>query len=223
MTAIASSIIQDRRCSLFPIREEKIWEAYKRAFACFWGVEEVDLTQDVSDWDEKLNRSEKDTIIKILAFFAVSDTLVSDNLASRFLAEETFKNILEIGYFYTYQMMIENVHSEMYSLLVDVLIRDAKTKEDTFNAIATYPSVKKKAEWIESWTRREDIDISERIVAFIAIEGILFCGSFAVLFWLKKRGIMPGLSFSNQLISRDEVKTNRPRRYYLSFITLIYI
>lgn len=187
------------RFVLFPIKHPDIWEMYKIHEAAFWTAEEIDLTQDIIDWREKLNDEEKHFIKHVLAFFAASDGIVNENLATNFLNEVQFA---EARCFYGFQVMMENIHSETYSLLIDTYISDAKEKDYLFRAIETVPAVKKKAEWALKWI--ESPDFRERLIAFAAVEGIFFSGSFCSIFWLKKRGLMQGLSFSNELISRDE-------------------
>src|ERR1051325_11711085 len=172
---------------------------YKKAEASFWTVEEVDLSKDMNDWEYKLNNEERHFISHVLAFFAASDGIVNENLVERFSNEV---QIPEARCFYGFQIMIENIHSEMYSLLIDTYIKDASERRYLFNAIETVPCVKKKAEWALRWINNGSF--AERLVAFAAVEGIFFSGSFCSIFWLKKRGLMPGLSFSNELISRDE-------------------
>lgn len=188
-----------RRFVLLPIQHKEIWEMYKKAQASFWTAEEIDLSQDLVDW-AKLNENEKHFVSHILAFFAASDGIVNENLALRFSSEV---QIPEARCFYGFQIAIENIHSETYSLLIDTYIRNAQEKEHLFNAIETVPCVKKKAEWALRWISSET-SFAERLVAFAAVEGIFFSGSFCSIFWLKKRGLMPGLTFSNELISRDE-------------------
>jgi len=188
-----------QRFVLFPIQYHEVWEMYKKAEASFWTAEEVDLAQDLTDW-EKLNEGEKHFISHVLAFFAASDGIVNENLASRFASEI---QIPEARCFYGFQIAIENIHSEMYSLLIDTYIKDDKEKSRLLNAIETVPCVQKKAEWAIKWINNTD-SFAERLIAFAAVEGIFFSGSFCSIFWLKKRGLMPGLSFSNELISRDE-------------------
>ncbi len=187
------------RFVLFPIQHDDIWAEYKKSEACFWTAEEIDLSQDLTDWDEKLNADEQHFIKHVLAFFAASDGIVNENLAENFVAEVQYT---EAKFFYGFQIMMENIHSETYSLLIDTYIKDPKEKEYLFNAIETMDCVKKKAEWALRWI--DNGSFAERIVAFAAVEGIFFSGSFCSIFWLKKRGLMPGLSFSNELISRDE-------------------
>jgi ribonucleotide reductase beta subunit family protein with ferritin-like domain len=189
------------RFVLFPIQYTDIWKAYKKAVGMFWTAEEVDLTTDIVHWESQLNDDQRHFITHVIAFFAASDGIVNENLATRFMKEV---QIPEIRMFYGFQIAIENVHSEVYSLLIDTLIKDAKEKQRLFNAIEEVPCVKKKAEWALKWIDSEDRSFGERLVAFAAVEGIFFSGSFCAIFWLKKSGLMPGLAFSNQLISRDE-------------------
>ncbi|KAK1347999.1 ribonucleotide reductase [Hamiltosporidium tvaerminnensis] len=188
------------RFVLFPIKYNDIWMAYKKAESSFWTVEEVDLSKDISDWD-KLNSNEKHFVSHVLAFFAASDGIVNENLLERFASEV---QIPEARCFYGFQIMIENIHSEMYSLLIETYIRDSKEKNRLFHAITTIPAVKRKAEWALKWISDHKSPFNTRIIAFACVEGIFFSGSFAAIFWLKKRGLMPGLTFSNELISRDE-------------------
>ena len=187
------------RFVLFPIKHHDIWEFYKKAEASFWTAEEIDLHQDVIDWETKLNDDERYFIKHILAFFAASDGIVNENLAENFVAEVQYT---EAKFFYGFQIAIENIHSETYSLLIDTYIKDNAQKDKLFNAIETMDCVKKKAEWALQWI--DEGSFAERLVAFAAVEGIFFSGSFCSIFWLKKRGLMPGLAFSNELISRDE-------------------
>jgi ribonucleoside-diphosphate reductase beta chain len=187
------------RFVLFPIQHQDIWQEYKKSEASFWTAEEIDLAQDLVDWDEKLTDDERFFIKHVLAFFAASDGIVNENLAENFLAEVQYT---EAKFFYGYQIMMENIHSETYSLLIDSYIKDDKEKDYLFSAIDTMDCVKKKAEWALDWI--DNGSYAERLIAFAAVEGIFFSGSFCSIFWLKKRGLMPGLSFSNQLISRDE-------------------
>jgi len=188
------------RFVIFPIKYPDIWQFYKKAEASFWTAEEVDLSKDLEHWD-KLKKEERHFISHVLAFFAASDGIVNENLVERFSKEV---QIPEARFFYGYQIAIENIHSEMYSLLIDTYIKDVKEKGFLFNAIETMPCVKLKADWALKWIADDDSTYGERVVAFAAVEGIFFSGSFASIFWLKKRGIMPGLTFSNELISRDE-------------------
>ena len=186
------------RFVLFPLEHHDIWEYYKKAQQVFWTAEEIDLQQDFTDW-EKLNEGEKHFVKHILAFFAASDGIVNENLAENFVSEVQYT---EAKFFYGFQIMMENIHSETYSLLIDTYIKDKEEQNHLFNAIDTVPAVQKKAEWALKWIGSESF--VERLVAFAAVEGIFFSGSFCSIFWLKKRGLMPGLSFSNELISRDE-------------------
>ncbi|MDX1941905.1 MAG: ribonucleoside-diphosphate reductase small subunit [Saprospiraceae bacterium] len=187
------------RFVLFPIEHADIWQIYKQSEANFWTAEEIDLSQDTTDWNERLNDEERHFIKHVLAFFAASDGIVNENLAENFVKEVQYT---EAKFFYGFQIMMENIHSETYSLLIDTYIKDAKEKDYLFNAIETVPCVKQKAEWALRWISNGSF--AERLIAFAAVEGIFFSGSFCSIFWLKKRGLMPGLSFSNELISRDE-------------------
>ncbi|XP_051157716.1 ribonucleoside-diphosphate reductase subunit M2 B [Leptopilina boulardi] len=189
-----------RRFVVFPIQWPDIWQMYKKAEASFWTVEEVDLSKDLADW-KKLTDDERKFISHILAFFAASDGIVNENLVERFSQEV---QVTEARCFYGFQVAMENVHSEMYSLLIDTYISDIKQRDFLFNAIETLPCVAKKAQWALNWISHESATFAERVIAFAAVEGIFFSGSFASIFWLKKRGLMPGLTFSNELISRDE-------------------
>jgi len=187
------------RFVLFPIQHNDIWEFYKKSEASFWTAEEIDLSQDLTDWEQKLNDNERHFIKHVLAFFAASDGIVNENLAENFVAEVQYT---EAKFFYGFQIMMENIHSETYSLLIDTYIKDSKEKDYLFNAIEHLDCVKKKADWALRWI--DNGSFQERLIAFAAVEGIFFSGSFCSIFWLKKRGLMPGLSFSNELISRDE-------------------
>ena len=187
------------RFVLFPIKHHDIWSFYKKAEASFWTAEEIDLQADLNDWENKLNDDERYFIKHVLAFFAASDGIVNENLAENFLAEVQYT---EAKFFYGFQVAIENIHSETYSLLIDTYIKKKEEKDYLFNAIETMDCVKKKADWALRWI--DNGSFAERLVAFAAVEGIFFSGSFCSIFWLKKRGLMPGLSFSNELISRDE-------------------
>ncbi|XP_075599702.1 ribonucleoside-diphosphate reductase subunit M2 B isoform X1 [Balearica regulorum gibbericeps] len=212
-----------RRFVIFPIQYPDIWKMYKQAQASFWTAEEitkvkiakqtrdvtiaegdsstaVDLSKDLPHWN-KLKADEKYFISHVLAFFAASDGIVNENLVARFSQEV---QVPEARCFYGFQILIENVHSEMYSLLIDTYIKDPEKRDFLFNAIETMPCVKKKADWALKWIEDRESTFGERVVAFAAVEGIFFSGSFAAIFWLKKRGLMPGLTFSNELISRDE-------------------
>jgi ribonucleotide reductase beta subunit family protein with ferritin-like domain len=187
------------RFVLFPIKYHDIWEMYKKQVASFWTTEEIDLYQDINDW-EKLNDNERHFIKYVLAFFAASDGIVLENLAEKFCTEI---QLPEARCFYGFQIAMENIHSETYSLLIDTYIKDSVEKNFLFNAIENVPVIKKKAQWALNWINGSN-SFAERIVAFSAVEGIFFSGSFCAIFWLKKRSLMPGLTFSNELISRDE-------------------
>ncbi len=187
------------RFVLFPIKHKEMWDMYKKAEASFWTAEEIDLSSDQTDWDNKLNKDERYFIKNVLAFFAASDGIVNENLAVNFLKEVQYP---EARCFYGFQIMIENIHSETYSLLIDTYIKDNAEKDHLLHAIDTVPAVKKKAEWAMKYIGTGNF--VERLIAFAAVEGIFFSGSFCSIFWLKKRGLMPGLTFSNELISRDE-------------------
>ncbi|KAI5478139.1 Ribonucleotide reductase small subunit [Pseudohyphozyma bogoriensis] len=189
------------RFVLFPIQYHEIWNYYKKAQASFWTAEEIDLGNDLVDWNDRLNDNERYFVSHVIAFFAASDGIVNENLVERFSNEV---QVAEARAFYGFQIMIENIHSEVYSLLIDTYIRDAQERDNLFRAIETIPCVKKKADWALRWISDDDSSFGERLVAFAAVEGIFFSGSFASIFWLKKRGLMPGLAFSNELISRDE-------------------
>jgi ribonucleoside-diphosphate reductase subunit M2 len=189
---------EDRFC-MFPIRYKNVWEMYKKAVASFWTTEEVDLSDDIKHWNT-LSNDEKHFIKHVLAFFAASDGIVMENLAVRFMKDV---QIPEVRAFYGFQIAIENIHSEMYALLLDTYIKDAEEKQTLFRAIETVPAVKKKADWSLKWID-SSVNFAERLVAFACVEGIFFSGSFCAIYWLKKRGLMPGLTFSNELISRDE-------------------
>lgn len=190
-----------KRFVLFPIKYHEIWQMYKKAEASFWTAEEIDLSKDLHDWDKKLNDDERFFISHVLAFFAASDGIVNENLLERFSNEV---QVPEARCFYGFQIMMENIHSETYSLLIETYIRDPDQRTFLFDAIETIPSIKLKADWAFRWITDERSTFAERLVAFAAVEGIFFSGSFASIFWLKKRGLMPGLTFSNELISRDE-------------------
>jgi len=187
------------RFVLFPIQHDDIWSFYKKAEASFWTAEEIDLQPDLIDWENKLNDDERYFIKHVLAFFAASDGIVNENLAENFLSEVQYT---EAKFFYGNQIAMENIHSETYSLLIDTYIKETEEKNRLFNAIETLDCVTKKADWALRWI--EEGSYAERLIAFAAVEGIFFSGSFCSIFWLKKRGLMPGLSFSNELISRDE-------------------
>jgi ribonucleoside-diphosphate reductase beta chain len=197
------------RFVILPIQYDNVWQMYKKAEASFWTAEEVDLSEDLADW-AKLNDNERHFVSIILAFFAASDGIVNENLAINFMREV---QVPEARCFYGFQIAMENIHSEMYSLLIDTYVKDPVKKNFLFKAIDTIPAVTRKAEWALRWI--ESPDFAERLIAFAAVEGIFFSGSFCSLFWLKKRGLMPGLTFSNELISRDEA-------LHCEFATLLY-
>ncbi|EFZ01006.1 ribonucleotide reductase small subunit [Metarhizium robertsii] len=190
-----------QRFVLFPIKYHEIWQMYKKAEASFWTAEEIDLSKDLHDWNNRLNDDEKYFISHILAFFAASDGIVNENLVERFSGEV---QIPEARCFYGFQIMMENIHSETYSLLIDTYIKENAQRTYLFNAIDTIPCIRKKADWAIRWIQDKESTFAQRLVAFAAVEGIFFSGAFASIFWLKKRGLMPGLTFSNELISRDE-------------------
>jgi ribonucleoside-diphosphate reductase beta chain len=187
------------RFVIFPIKHHDIWEWYKKMEASFWTAEEIDLSQDLNDWNNKLSDDEKYFVKHILAFFAASDGIVNENLAENFVNEVQYA---EAKFFYGFQIMMENIHSETYSLLIDTYVKDEAEKDELFNALEVFPAIKKKADWALKWI--ESDSFAERLIAFAAVEGIFFSGAFCSIYWLKKRGLMPGLTFSNELISRDE-------------------
>jgi len=191
---------EETRYVIFPIKQEPIWTMYKKALSSFWTPEEIDLSKDMDDYTT-LKDEEKHFINSVLAFFAASDGIVNENLVERFCNDV---KVLEAKFFYGFQIAIENIHSETYSLLIDTYIKDVKEKTRLLNAIETIPSVKKKADWALRWINDDTSSFGTRVIAFAAVEGIFFSGSFCSIFWLKKRGLMPGLCFSNELISRDE-------------------
>ncbi|KAK6350046.1 Ribonucleotide-diphosphate reductase (RNR), small subunit [Orbilia brochopaga] len=190
-----------KRFVLFPIKYHEVWQMYKKAEASFWTAEEIDLSKDLADWHNRLNDDERYFISHVLAFFAASDGIVNENLVQRFSNEV---QIPEARCFYGFQIMMENIHSETYSLLIDTYIKDSSQRNYLFDAIETIPCIRKKADWAIRWIEDDKSTFAQRLVAFAAVEGIFFSGSFAAVFWLKKRGLMPGLTFSNELISRDE-------------------
>lgn len=188
------------RFVIFPIEDDELWKFYKKALASFWTTAEVDLSKDLDDWNT-LSDAERHFLSHVLAFFAGSDGIVNENLGECFYQEVKCK---EAKFFYGLQIAMENVHSEMYSILIDTYIRDRDVKGRLFEAIETMPCVKKKADWAMRWINRQEIPFGQRLVAFATVEGVFFSGSFAAIFWMKKRGKLPGLAFSNELISRDE-------------------
>lgn len=191
---------QDSRFVMFPLVYKDVWEMYKKQVDCFWRTEEVDLSKDLSHW-QKLNEDERYFIKHILAFFAASDGIVLENLGMRFMGEV---QISEVRAFYGFQIAMENIHSEMYSLLIDTYVKDTVEKDTLFRAVENFPCIQKKAEWAIKWIKDKQTDFASRLVAFACVEGIFFSGAFCSIYWLKKRGLMPGLTFSNELISRDE-------------------
>ncbi len=199
--SVVEPILQENkdRFVIFPIKHHDIWSWYKKQEACFWTAEEIDLHQDITDWSTKLNDDERYFIKHILAFFAASDGIVNENLAENFVSEVQYS---EAKFFYGFQLMMENIHSETYSLLIDTYVKDEKEKNILFKAIENFPAIAKKAEWALKWV--DSPSFAERLIAFAAVEGIFFSGAFCSIYWLKKRGLMPGLTFSNELISRDE-------------------
>ncbi|OUS01390.1 ribonucleoside-diphosphate reductase [Flavobacteriales bacterium 33_180_T64] len=201
MSQVVEPILQENkdRFVIFPIQHHDLWEWYKKSEASMWTAEEIDLHQDITDWTTKLTDDERYFIKHVLAFFAASDGIVNENLAENFVNEVQYS---EAKFFYGFQIMMENIHSETYSLLIDTYVKDEKEKAMLFNAIETFPAIKKKADWALKWI--DSPSFAERLIAFAAVEGIFFSGSFCSIFWLKKRGLMPGLTFSNELISRDE-------------------
>jgi len=193
-------IPDDNRFVMFPIQHEDIWNMYKKQVDCFWRAEEVDLSKDLTDWN-KLTKDEKHFISMILAFFAASDGIVLENLGLRFMSEVQNS---EARAFYGFQIAMENIHSQMYSMLIETYIDDREEKSKMFNALDNFDCIKKKADWAKKWIGDNRSSFATRLVAFACVEGIFFSGAFCSIFWLKKRGLMPGLTFSNELISRDE-------------------
>lgn len=207
-----------KRFVLFPIQYPALWEMYKKQVASIWFAEEIDTSQDLKDWD-KLNHDEKHFVKHILAFFAASDGIVMENLAERFMSEV---QIPEARSFYSFQTAMENIHSETYSLLLITYVKDKAEKEKLLNAIETVPAVQLKANWAIKWIKSPDVSFVERLVAFAFVEGVFFSGSFCAIFWLKKRGLMPGLTFSNELISRDEgMHTGKSPRLVLPLVVCV--
>lgn len=190
----------DNRFVMFPIKYPDIWNMYKTQIDCFWRAEEIDLTKDLTHWDS-LSQDEKYFISMVLAFFAASDGIVLENLASRFMSDV---QVAEVRAFYGFQIAMENIHSQTYSQLIETYIKNAEEKDKLFNAIENFPCIKKKADWAQKWIHDNRSSFATRLVAFACVEGIFFSGSFCSIYWLKKRGLMPGLTFSNELISRDE-------------------
>jgi ribonucleoside-diphosphate reductase beta chain len=199
------------RLTIFPIQHYNVWEMYKKSVSAFWSAEEVDLSKDIDDFNS-LSDNERLFIKNILAFFSSSDTIVNINLGERFLNDV---KILEAKFFYAFQMAMENVHSETYSLLIDTYFKDPVEKHESFNAIQHIPCIQKKAEWCFKWINDNESSFAQRLIAFAIVEGVFFSGAFCSIFWLKERGLMPGLAFSNELISRDE-------SMHVEFAVLLY-
>jgi len=190
----------DNRFVMFPIEHQDVWEMYKKSVDCFWRAEEIDLSKDYADW-ESLNADEKYFISMILAFFAASDGIVLENLATRFMSDV---QVAEARAFYGFQIAMENIHSQTYSLLIETYIKNSEEKHRLFNALEYFPCIQKKGDWAQKWINDNRSGFATRLIAFACIEGIFFSGAFCSIYWLKKRGLMPGLTFSNELISRDE-------------------
>ena len=190
------------RYVMFPVRDEDVWKMYKKQVDCFWRAEDVDLSKDLGDWS-KLNEDEQYFISMVLAFFAASDVIVMENLATRFMADV---QLAEARAFYGFQIAMENIHSEMYSILIDTYIKDRERRGQMFSAITTFPCIQKKADWARKWIQHDSStkSFATRLIAFACVEGIFFSSSFAAIYWIKKRGLMPGLTLSNEFISRDE-------------------
>ena len=201
----------DNRYVMFPIKSQPVWDMYKKALESFWRCEEVDLSKDLDHW-KSLTDNEKFFISHILAFFAASDGIVLENLAVRFMSDV---QLAEVRAFYGFQIAMENIHSEMYSLLIETYIKDKDEKDKLFNAVDNFPCIKKKADWALKWAGDKRSSFATRLIAFSCVEGIFFSGAFCSIYWLKKRGLMPGLTFSNELISRDEA-------LHTEFAVLIY-
>ena len=191
----------DSRYVMFPIKDNEIWKMYKKQIDCFWRAEEIDFSDDLTDWNQKLNNDERFFISMILAFFAASDGIVTENLAIRFMGDV---QLAEARAFYGFQIAMENIHSETYSLMIDTYIKDSEQQERLFNALDNFPCIAKKGAWAKKWIADNRSSFAARLIAFAVVEGIFFSSSFASIYWIKKRGLLPGLTFSNQLISRDE-------------------
>jgi ribonucleoside-diphosphate reductase subunit M2 len=203
MTSVSNTemlLQDDNRYVMFPIKSQPVWNMYKKALESFWRCEEVDLSKDLTHWD-MLTPNEKHFVSHILAFFAASDGIVLENLAVRFMSDV---KMAEVRAFYGFQIAMENIHSEMYSLLIETYIKDNVEKNKLFNAVDNFPCIKKKADWALKWAGDKRSSFATRLIAFACVEGIFFSGAFCSIYWLKKRGLMPGLTFSNELISRDE-------------------
>jgi ribonucleotide reductase beta subunit family protein with ferritin-like domain len=190
----------DSRYVMFPVKHNDVWQMYKKQVDSFWRVEEIDLSKDLGDWD-RLTKDEQHFVSKVLAFFAASDGVVMENLATRFMNDV---QLAEMRAFYGFQIMMENIHSEMYSVLIETYIKSAEEKNRLFRAVQTHPSIAQKANWAKKWIGDNRSSFAARLVAFACVEGIFFSSSFAAIYWVKKRGLMPGLTLSNEFISRDE-------------------
>jgi ribonucleoside-diphosphate reductase subunit M2 len=189
------------RYVMFPIQDDSVWKMYKKQIDCFWRAEEVDLSKDLADWEKKLTPNEQYFLSMVLAFFAASDGIVLENLAVRFMSDV---QLSEARAFYGFQIAMENIHSEMYSILIDTFVQDSQKRKELFHAIDNFPCIAKKADWAIKWIQDKTSNFATRLVAFACVEGIFFSSSFASIYWVKKRGLLPGLTFSNELISRDE-------------------
>jgi ribonucleotide reductase beta subunit family protein with ferritin-like domain len=190
----------DNRFVMFPIKHDDIWQMYKKQVDCFWRAEEIDLSKDMNDWNS-LNADEQMFLSMILAFFAASDGIVLENLAERFMSEV---QVSEARAFYGFQIAMENIHSQVYSMLIETYVKNEEEKSRLFNAINVFPCIKRKSDWAQKWIHDNRSSFATRLVAFACVEGIFFSGAFCSIYWMKKRGLMPGLTFSNELISRDE-------------------
>lgn len=190
---------ENNRYVILPIQHDDLWKKYKEQQASFWTAEEIDFASDINDWENVLNENEKHFVKHVLAFFAASDGIVNENISDNFVNEVQY---LEAKFTYGFQIMMENVHNEVYSLNIDAYVKDPIEKDKLFKAIETFPAIKAKADWAKKWIESESF--TERLIAFAAVEGIFFSGSFCAIFWLKKRGLLPGMTFANELISRDE-------------------
>lgn len=202
----------DSRYVMFPIKDADIWKMYKKQVDCFWRTEEIDFTDDLTDWNQKLNDDERFFLSMILAFFAASDGIVTENLAIRFMGDI---QLAEARAFYGFQIAMENIHSETYSVMIDTYIKDPQDQQRLFNALANFPCIAKKGVWAKKWITDNRSSFAARLIAFAVVEGIFFSASFASIYWIKKRGLLPGLTFSNQLISRDEAM-------HCEFAVLVY-
>jgi ribonucleoside-diphosphate reductase subunit M2 len=191
----------ESRYVMFPIQDSDIWKMYKKQVDCFWRTEEIDFSKDLVDWNEKLNNDERYFISMVLAFFAASDGIVTENLALRFMGDV---QLAEARAFYGFQIAMESIHSETYSVMIDTYIKDQEQQKKLFSAIDNFPCIQKKATWARKWINDNRSSFAARLIAFAVVEGIFFSASFASIYWLKKRGFLPGLTFSNELISRDE-------------------